>query len=520
MDEFSDINKVWTKLPRRAEREVNLGKITQSFTAVPAVIEQLSAKEAGVVFGRRGTGKTHAMRYLAARRTEAGDAAVYLDLKQIGSTHDIYTADEPLHVRATHLLQDVVEAFHGGLLKLIVDDGLLADHLTQLSPALDQVVEAATKIVIQGSATSLKSTGSVTVGDAVSGRIDLTANPGSASGTVGRSRTKTRESSASLEVTQQGTESLFMHLGSLADAMCEVGRALRPKRVWLLLDEWSEVPPDLQPLLADMLKRAFLPAPKVSVKIAAIQHRSRFRGAAGAWQGGIELGSDTVGSIDLDETQAVVGSTATTDAFIHNVLTQHFMLTSNELFGRDLVDAGHALSGSFEPRGLQHLVLASEGNPRDAINIAGAAASLAGANRIGISHVLEAAHNYFWNDKMAQVEEQALGDLLADAMDASIKRGVRTFLVSSNHPRIERWDALYDLRAIHLIRVGMRNMDKPAVTYRGYAVDFGAYADQISLKKMTWRNDEWVTERTRAFEAEVFSKWTPSIVPRGSAPMA
>jgi hypothetical protein len=159
-------------------------------------------------------------------------------------------------------------------------------------------------------------------------------------------------------------------------------------------------------------------------------------------------------------------------------------------------------------------VLASEGNPRDAINLVAAAASAAGNAKITATAVLEAAHSYFWNDKMAQIEEKGLQDVFADAMNASVKRGVRTFLVGTNHPQSERWDALYDIRAIHLIRVGMRNMDNPGITYRGYAVDFGSYADQVSLKKMTWRNDEWATERTRAFEAEIFRKWSPGIVPR------
>ena len=68
--------------------------------------------------------------------------------------------------------------------------------------------------------------------------------------------------------------------------------SIKPRRVWILLDEWSAVPADLQPYLADFLRRALFPINGLTVKIAAIEQRSYFQkpGNAGDYVG-IEVGA-------------------------------------------------------------------------------------------------------------------------------------------------------------------------------------------------------------------------------------
>ena len=63
--------------------------------------------------------------------------------------------------------------------------------------------------------------------------------------------------------------------------------------MWILLDEWSTLPPDVQPFLADLLRRSIFPVRGVTVKIAAIEQRSRFKidGPAGTYVG-LEIGAD------------------------------------------------------------------------------------------------------------------------------------------------------------------------------------------------------------------------------------
>src|ERR1019366_62965 len=44
--------------------------------------------------------------------------------------------------------------------------------------------------------------------------------------------------------------------------------------LFLLIDEWSSLPLDVQPYLAEFLRRSFLPLPHVAVKIASLEYRS------------------------------------------------------------------------------------------------------------------------------------------------------------------------------------------------------------------------------------------------------
>jgi hypothetical protein len=71
--------------------------------------------------------------------------------------------------------------------------------------------------------------------------------------------------------------------------------------LWLLIDEWSEVPPELQPFLADLLRRAVLPT-RITVKIAAIEQRTRLLiPEPEVGNIGLELGADVAAAINLDD---------------------------------------------------------------------------------------------------------------------------------------------------------------------------------------------------------------------------
>lgn len=77
-----------------------------------------------VLYGRRGTGKTHALRYLEAQVTGAsGDVAVYLDLRTVGSPVGLFMAGSvPVVERAGRLLVDLLAQFHEAVLAAALDD--------------------------------------------------------------------------------------------------------------------------------------------------------------------------------------------------------------------------------------------------------------------------------------------------------------------------------------------------------------------------------------------------------------
>jgi hypothetical protein len=89
----------------------------------------LEAVDHEVLYGRRGTGKTHAFAYLAATRMEAGDIGVYVDLRTIGSAEGIFGSETVMPLeRTARLLVDLLEEVHDSILQAAVDDNdLIAD---------------------------------------------------------------------------------------------------------------------------------------------------------------------------------------------------------------------------------------------------------------------------------------------------------------------------------------------------------------------------------------------------------
>ena len=68
-----------------------------------------------------------------------------------------------------------------------------------------------------------------------------------------------------------------------------------------MLDEWSTIPLDLQPYLADLIRRAVFPVTGITVKIAAIEQRSNFKIGPHGDYTGIEIGADASADVDLDD---------------------------------------------------------------------------------------------------------------------------------------------------------------------------------------------------------------------------
>jgi hypothetical protein len=58
----------------------------------------------------------------------------------------------------------------------------------------------------------------------------------------------------------------------------------------MLIDEWSSLPPELQPYLAEFLKRGMLAAPRATLKIASLEHRSHFEKSLTGFLIGFEVG--------------------------------------------------------------------------------------------------------------------------------------------------------------------------------------------------------------------------------------
>src|SRR5215471_5783875 len=294
---LTSINRALNLIPKRAEqRQVDQLRETFVDSGVAAAVQAIDHQ---VLYGRRGTGKTHALRYLESELTARGDIAIYVDLRVVGSPEGLFMGDQVSHTeRAALLLVDLLGIVHEGLLgAALEDDQLLTDEL--FVRHLDGLLAAITTVRVSGEVeqsregeqrTAQRDTADLGASLAPSPSVEISASSEGSS-----------ESRQLLREVRRGTERISLNFADIARALREVASSISSKRIWLLLDEWSSVPTGVQPLLGEFLVRCVLPLQKFTVKIGAIEQQTNFRGEVGGATVGIELGADVAANVNLDE---------------------------------------------------------------------------------------------------------------------------------------------------------------------------------------------------------------------------
>ena len=107
----------------RAESQQSLDLLAKTFVD-PGVTDQLENDNSQIIYGRRGTGKTHILKFIEqgiGQLRSEGRLALYLDMRILGSGSLNVEAGRELHVRATSILRDILERIHFELLAYVTD---------------------------------------------------------------------------------------------------------------------------------------------------------------------------------------------------------------------------------------------------------------------------------------------------------------------------------------------------------------------------------------------------------------
>lgn len=479
------INTAILKLAKRAET-YDRQHLIDSFVDVGPLLTLLSNQDSQILFGRRGTGKTHVLAYLASERTEAGEAAIQIDMRTIGSTGGIFSDTSlPVSERATRLLVDTLCAVHDQLLTIALDQAEELD-LSVIGPLLDEFVDAATEVTVKGKVVLEESSG-VTTRENSSRSLEASASAESLGIQAAASTDASREIAGHRKATREGEEHLRVHFGAVGAQLRRVVERLPNKRLWLILDEWSGIPLDLQRFLADLLRRTVLPITGVSVKIAAIEQRCRF------WVSdsdlsyiGIEIGADAAASIHLDEFLVFENNQDLAKDFFRELLFKHLKaIEGSDNRSAFSSTASGVVNEIFTQRtAFEEFVRSAEGVPRDAINILCVAAQKAGSDQISVPDIRVAGRVWYTRAKQHAVSSK-LGaqELLSWIIDEVIgHRSAKAFLLPTN-AQDELIDFLYDSRVLHIIKQGVSAQDVPGVRFNVFALDYGCYVDLANTAK-------------------------------------
>lgn len=465
------LNQALLRIPRRAE---NSARHTVSSTYVEAgsLAALLHSSDHQILYGRRGTGKTHALLHLADLVTTMADVAVYVDLRTLGSAGGIHADTTlPAAERGTRLLIDTLEEVHDGLLSVAMERDV--GDSTALLRGLDTLAEAATTVKVVGEVERETTIGGTA--EAVrSAEVSLGPSP-----SVRASAGYRQSVSARSRLLRTGVERHHVMFGPLSRAVRGIVRALGPARLWLLLDEWSSVPRDLQPFLADLLRRAVLPVGGLTVKLAAIERRSQFAVPGGTGEYiGIEVGADAASSVDLDAFLAFDNSEPAAKEFFARLFHNHTSVWLPTMLRDPPRDAASFVEECFRRNAFTELVRAAEGVPRDAINIAALAAQHAHDKPISVADVRRAARDWYLRDKQTAIAgNQTARSALRALVDEVVgHRRARTFVVDQlARERAGVLEDLHDARLLHLLRRGIADPHHPGALYDAFAIDYGCY---------------------------------------------
>jgi hypothetical protein len=480
---MSSINRALVSIPRRAESR-QADELRATFVD-SGIADAMGTVDHQIIYGRRGTGKTHALRYLEGVVEEGEHIAIYIDLRTVGSPDGLFMGKR-LHLaeRAGRLLRDLLQQIYDDLLAAALeDDALLRSKV--FADRLDAFQTAVTTVQVRG---PVEQQTVDTSSERTESKKGIAAKLGwSGGGSAGFDASKGRSSDAGEEerTTRSGEEQVAINFSDMAKALRDLADSIGARRVWLLLDEWSSVPPDVQPYLAEFLVRCVLPLREFTVKIAAIEQQSTFSipGEQPGQRIGIEVGADVSANLDLDDFMVFEqGSDRARDFFL-GLFFKH--LTS----GADSTDQVEGLRnpsdlvrlGFTDRRAFDELVRAAEGVPRDALNIAGNAALKAVDDRISVPHVRAAARAWFLKDKEAALANHPDAQRLLSWIIDTVIRGkrARAFLVNRRSGRSPLLMALFEARVLHLVRRGYSAQDEPGERYDVFSIDYGAYVDLI-----------------------------------------
>jgi hypothetical protein len=473
------IARAFVQLTKRAET-VDPATLVQTFVDIGTLLPSISTKDNQVIFGRRGTGKTHALVYALETAKTSGTLTIYVDLRTSGSSNSVYSnVKYSLAERATRLLVDVLSFIHDEITSATLADSKI--DLSIMGPLLDRLAESITQVSVDGDVSIEHQEGTTQSSENTNGASLLVSKDPTL--TLSTNAKDAQSTTSNQKLTETGSLLHRVHFGSLSQALGNVVQSIPNRQFIVALDEWVAIPYELQPYVADLLRRALFPLKGVVVKIAAIEQRSTFK-LKGEHRDyiGIEVGGDVSTAINLDDFMVFENDEARATKFLRDLVYKHYKaeLPQTEIgSAEELVRIAFTQANAFE-----ELVKAAEGVPRDAINILNIAAQKASDNKISIPDIRGAARSWYLRGKEATVnsdpEAQRLLHWIIDQVIGARRSRAFLLLSGTRHTLI---DTLFDERVLHVIKRGISSRDQPGVRYDAYKIDYGAYVDLMATDR-------------------------------------
>ena len=472
MGDLHRIHESILTLQKRADK-INESVLLQTFVQAGPLLPSLMSENNQILFGRRGTGKTHFLQIIKIKKSN-DSIVVYIDTRTLGSSGSLYNDSSlPLPQRAISLFKDVLDVLYNGIWDYVSKNS--ENYTQQFSDILDNLdlfEKSYTKLVINGGIT-----------EEVESRTTAKHDDSFQLGLEGKSfkaslaGLDTSESSSIQNIQRQGAQEHYVNYNAVFHILSDLLSLINVK-LWVLIDEFSELPVELQILLADMIKHVFCPNKNIIVKIAAIETRTSLIKTTSYNYEGLEVGAD-IFSENLDDIMVFGNNQSKALEFFRNLLFNHINYALDE--ANRFSDTNVMIQTLFTQENVfNELVDAAEGVPRDAISILGEAIHANFCERISMPGIRNAARNWYERDKYNSVAQYPDASALLNWIISSVigQRRAKAFLLSVGS-KSQLIDHLFDSRILHILKQNVSTKDRPGERFNVYSIDYGCYVELI-----------------------------------------
>jgi hypothetical protein len=513
----SDLRPAVDAIQERAEQLAPSAEVSALYVDTSLLPVLLPLKNQ-VIYGRRGTGKTHLLLRLAGeyrdRFPDSRHLPVYVDGRQMKQR---VLATDMAPVSLLLLYRELLDGIIASLRELLSDEVTLG-VLDRICPGADKkkrvervredlaALHRRTRFgdIELGTATgtlsaSEEQAATKKVGKSLEARIraNITADvagqvDAKATGQLGAGAKRSTESS------QQAAEALkvtynvltVLDFGAIAADMASVLDRLDTQGLVVLFDEWSSIPRALQPAFADMIRSTLAAEARVVVKFGCIPfHTLLSTTTADGDIVGYRVGEEVFVDADLDRLFSSYGDVGGAATFLLSVLHKHLGSELESLKETSVDDAIQLFNGQLfkNDRTISELVSASAGIPRDFLRIfVRSYRNRPDTLPIDEKRVREAIHDFFTFEKNEDFGEESPERTLFEELFREVCLANQTpfFLVSTARGTNQVLRNLWDRRLIHLLyREYFAFAGEEPGTFDIYVMDYGRFVSLRSAAK-------------------------------------
>lgn len=503
--DVSEWNKIATSLSFRAD---GLNSATDVFVDT-IFVDTLKAKQNQIIYGRRGTGKTHLLKRLEEEYISKFEQYRVIPIfvngsklrRQANITVEIPQAIAlSLYIEFIKTLIDRLHEFINSQLDASFWDQLRGGKQSKTAQKAQSIANEMYNLLTKGEVRFLPSGNASeeiqrineTVEKVAAGTKINIADPRKLGWMLSLESGLGKSEGESEVILTNIKGQIILPFSEVAEKVQELLALLDSASLVILFDEWSDLDDklDTQPYLADMIKRTFSAITQMYVKLACVPIRTLLSTQITSKNPipvGYEEGDDISADVDLDSV-----------IFVQNDINQFFpffMILLKKHMGISLEVIGSMEMSEFEEylfdnifegvNVFSELCQASAGVPRDFLTIFRKATTMQiskGDSRINLAHIREASLK-LRESKMKSFDANSPEIKILDRIYKTIiaKNNIYFFLLKEENSRNSIIQMLWARRLIH--RMPAKYYDSETFTrYIYYMMDYGECVDLLRAR--------------------------------------